>query len=255
MTIGNKVDILITLVEKELKSKYKRTLLGYIWSILNPLIIAMILYIAFQEIMRFKIENYSFYLIVGLFVWQWTTVTINNSMFVYIHNSSLIKKTNFDNKLLPLSITVTETLHFLFSLPVLILISILSLNIKYNHWLLIPLVLFNHIILLYGVTLIVSTLNSIFRDIERLVNVSLQILFYSSPIIYPIDIIPDKYQILIQLNPLTWVIESWHFVFIDTVSLEKAFVHFFKYTIISIIALITGLYIHNKLKYRMVEDL
>ncbi|MEM0325203.1 MAG: ABC transporter permease [Candidatus Aenigmatarchaeota archaeon] len=255
--MNNKIDIILVLTEKELKSKYKRSLLGYIWSMLNPLFMGMVIYIAFSEIMKFKVENYPFYLLTGLFVWQWIAISINNSLYVYIHNATIIKKTNFDRKLLNVALVNSESIHFLISLPVLLLIFFISTDTNFfelkdfKGMILFPFVFFFTYIFILGISLIVSVINVIFRDIERITNILLQIIFYTSPIVYPRDLPPEKYRVLLDLNPVTHIVEAWRNLFNKNIIIEKTIILIF----ISILIFIIGYFAHEKLKYKMVEYL
>lgn len=254
---SNKLDIILVLTEKELKAKYKRSFLGYVWSLINPLLMSVVIYVAFSEIMKFRIENYVFYLLTGLFVWQWIVVTVNNSLYSYLHNATIIKKTNFDRKLLNIAVLNSESLHFLASLPVLFLVFIISYNInvtdmnKFANILLFPLVFFTTYMFLLGISLIVSAINVIFRDIERITGILLQILFYTSPIVYPKDLPPEKYRIILELNPITHIVGLWRALFIDNLNAKEVVV----VLIIAIATISLGLFVHEKLKYKLVEYL
>ena len=254
---SNKLDIILVLTEKELKAKYKRSFLGYVWSLINPLLMSLVIYVAFSEIMKFRIENYVFYLLTGLFVWQWIVVTVNNSLYSYLHNATIIKKTNFDRKLLNIAVLNSESLHFLASLPVLFLVFIISYNInaidmnKFANILLFPLVFFTTYIFLLGISLIVSAINVIFRDIERITGILLQILFYTSPIVYPKDLPPEKYRIILELNPITHIVGLWRALFIGNLNAKEVVI----VLIIAIVTISFGLFVHEKLKYKVVEYL
>ncbi|MEM4732128.1 MAG: ABC transporter permease [Desulfurococcaceae archaeon] len=251
------MDIILVLTEKELKAKYKRSFLGYVWSLINPLLMSLVIYVAFSEIMKFRIENYVFYLLTGLFVWQWIVVTVNNSLYSYLHNATIIKKTNFDRKLLNIAVLNSESLHFLASLPVLFLVFIISYNInvtdmnKFVNILLFPLVFFTTYMFLLGISFIVSAINVIFRDIERITGILLQILFYTSPIVYPKDLPPEKYRIILELNPITHIVGLWRALFIDNLNAKEVVV----VLIIAIATISLGLFVHEKLKYKLVEYL
>lgn len=254
---NNKFDIILVLTEKELKAKYKRSFLGYIWSLINPLFMGLVIYVAFSEIMKFKVENYSFYLLTGLFVWQWIVVTVNNSLYSYLHNATIIKKVNFDRKLLNVAILNSESMHFLTSLPVLLLIYLISHKVSnismhiHVSILLFPIAFVVTYVFLLGLSLIVSVVNVIFRDIERITNVLLQVLFYTSPIVYPKDLPPEKYRIIIELNPITHVVEVWRALFTGNLNLKEIII----FLAIAIATISLGLFVHEKLKYKMVEYL
>lgn len=254
---SNKLDIILVLTEKELKAKYKRSFLGYIWSLINPLLMGLVIYVAFSEIMKFRIENYSFYLLTGLFVWQWIVVTVNNSLYSYLHNATIIKKTNFDRKLLNVAILNSESLHFLTSFPTLILIFFILHDInaismhKFANILLFPFAFIITYIFLFGLSLIVSAINVIFRDVERITGIMLQILFYTSPIVYPKDLPPEKYRIILELNPITHIVGLWRALFIGNLNAKEVVI----VLIIAIVTISFGLFVHEKLKYKVVEYL
>ncbi|MEM0104895.1 MAG: ABC transporter permease [Candidatus Methanomethylicia archaeon] len=155
--------------------------------------------------MKFKIENYPFYLLIGLFVWQWIAVSVNNSLYLYINNATIIKKTNFDRKLLNIVLVNSETIHFLIFLPVLFLIFLISTSTNFFDFksfsgiILLPFVFLFTYIFIVGISLIISVINVIFRDVERITSVFLQIVFYTSPIVYPKDLSSQKYRILLDL--------------------------------------------------------
>lgn len=156
-------------------------------------------------IVKFKIENYPFYLLIGLFVWQWIAVSVNNSLYLYINNATIIKKTNFDRKLLNIVLVNSETIHFLIFLPVLFLIFLISTSTNFFDFksfsgiILLPFVFLFTYIFIVGISLIISVINVIFRDVERITSVFLQIVFYTSPIVYPKDLSSQKYRILLDL--------------------------------------------------------
>lgn len=246
-----KIDVLFTLVEKELKAKYKRAVLGYVWSVFQPLTMAFVIYIAFQSLMRFNTDNYALFLLTGLFLWQWITVSINNSLHTYVYNAPIIKKVYVDKKLLVMAVLLTESLHFLISIPILFLFSTIYTIKDYTTYLYIPLLFLLNFLFLFGLTLIASSLNVIFRDMERITHTILQLGFYASPVIYPLSIVPNEYKQFILLNPFTYVVESWHGAFLGNLEIKFLFYYFF----ISLISLILGLIIHKKLEFRIVEYL
>lgn len=256
----NTLDIILVLTEKELKSKYKRSFLGYVWSILSPLFMGFVIYIAFSELMRFKIDNYPFYLLSGLFLWQWINVSVNNSLYVYIHNATIIKKTNFNRKFMNIALLNSETIHFIASLPILLMIFLISnsavgLGFKiYEILIILPFSLFiltlTYIFLL-GFSLIISSVNVIFRDMERVAGMLLQILFYTSPIVYPRDLPPEKYRFIIEINPITHIVEAWRSLFLGGINFQEITILF----ILSIITFMIGYLVHEYLKYKIVEYL
>jgi len=118
----NYIELIYLLVQKELKIRYKKSYLGYIWGILNPITFALVYWLAFKFIMKINIENYSVYLLTGLFPWIWVSQSIIQGTACYISNSSLIKKINIPLLIFPICRELIGMINYIFSMPVLILI-------------------------------------------------------------------------------------------------------------------------------------
>jgi len=116
--LRREIDLLWMLTQKQITLQYKRTWLGIVWSLLNPLLLALIFYIAFTIVLRIKNEEFSLFLLSGLFPWTWFTNSISASTVSLISNKSLIKKFPFPKHFLIISGILSEGVHFLFSLPI-----------------------------------------------------------------------------------------------------------------------------------------
>ncbi|MEZ0344820.1 MAG: ABC transporter permease [Caldimicrobium sp.] len=244
-------DLLQVLTLKEIKVRYKNSLLGYLWSILNPLSLALVFYFAFKFVMKIKIENFALFLICGLFPWQWFANSISASAGFLLANASLIKKVNFPKQFVPLAGVLNDTFHFLASLPVILGFLFLYQLSPTVHWFYcLPLLIFAQLLITYGGTLIVSSINLFFRDLERLVMIALNIIFYLTPIIYDITFVPEKYRKYFLLNPLYGLIENWRLLFMKGyINWELYFVSLIHgFFIVGI-----GFYTFTKLSYRFAE--
>lgn len=246
-------DLVIALTQKELKVRYKRSFLGYLWSVANPLALALVFFVAFKVVMKIQIENYTLFLISGLFPWQWFSNSVNSSAMVFVGNASLIKKVNFRREVLVIAMVLNDMLHFILSIPV-IVIFIFVYGIKPSPlWLIgIPLLLITQFIITFGLSIAISTINLFFRDIERIVFIFTTLMFYLTPIIYSENMVPDKYKSLILLNPLSLLMISWRNLFIkgtmDFKSVTLAFVY-------SLLLVAIGYLIFRKLRWRFAEVL
>ncbi len=247
-------DLVYVLTRKEIKVRYKNSFFGYLWSLANPLCFALIYYTAFKVFMRVNIDNYTQFLICGLFSWQWMSNSITNNLFAYVGNAQIIKKTNFPRSIIPLSSILMEGFNFLISVPVIIIILYFSdMDIflwAYLKW--IPLLALIQIIITYGLSLALGTLNLFFRDIERFVQLGLMMLFYATPILYVESMIPDNYQWIIDYNPLAKIAVSWRNLFLyGTVDIS----YIISSLATGIVCIVVGSIIFNKLKYRFAEVL
>ena len=114
--VNNYKDLLIELIRKEIKIRYKNSYLGYVWSIANPLLLAMVFYFVFQVITRMGMENYALFLVTGLFIWQWLANTMQMGTMLFVGNAPLIKKVNFPRNFLAIALVLSEGFNFFFSL-------------------------------------------------------------------------------------------------------------------------------------------
>jgi len=210
------LDLILVLTQKDLKVRYKNSVLGYLWSVANPLAFALVFYFAFKVIMRVDMEDYALFLIVGLFPWQWFSNSINISSTVFLSNASIIKKVSFPRNIIPLSIVLQDMIHYILSLPVIGLFLLLYQKPAQAAWLWgIPLLLAGQFMLIYGLALAVSSINLFFRDLERIVGILMMIVFYCTPILYPLDMIPARFQHWVGLNPFATAILGWRTLLLD----------------------------------------
>lgn len=199
-------DLIVELVKKELKVRYKNSVLGYLWSVLSPLCQALVFFIAFKIVIRLKIENYVLFLIAGLFCWQWYTNSVFASTTLFLNNSSLIKKVNFPRETLVYSMVLHDLIHFVLALPVVFLFMVIYRQQFSWYILFLPILFVLQFLLISGICLVISSINLFFRDLERLVVVFTNLLFYMTPIIYSEDMVPLKYKIVLWLNPMSYFV-------------------------------------------------
>lgn len=246
-------DLVIVLTQKELKVKYKRSFLGYLWSIANPLALALVFFIAFKIFMKIPIDNYTLFLIAGLFPWQWFLNSVNSSATVFIGNATLIKKMHFRHEVLVVATILNDMLHFLLSIPVIILFLFIYGMQPSIMWLVgIPALLIVQFIITMGFSLAVSALNLFFRDIERIVFIFTSLMFYMTPIIYSEEMVPAEYRTLILSNPLSILFISWRNLLMHGTLVVKDTVLALVY---ALIVFAIGYLVYRKLKWRFAEVL
>lgn len=247
------LDLLLVLTKKEMKVKYKSSFFGYLWSVANPLAFAFVFYIAFKVVMKIQMEEYVLFLIVGLFPWQWFANSVNASPMVFLSNTSIIKKVNFPRQVLPLAAVLQDMIHFILAIPVIIVFMFI-----YHHpvswtWVYgIPALLGAQFLMTYGLSLVISSANLFFRDIERIVTIFTTLLFYFTPVIYAETMIPQRYKVWVNLNPLAPLTISWRRLFLtgnlDTGDLLVSYVY-------GIIFVVIGFFVYKKLSWKFAEVL
>lgn len=247
------LDLIITLTQKEIKVRYKRSFLGYLWSIANPLAMAIVFFVAFKVIMRIQIENYTLFLISGLFPWQWFSNSVNSSVMVFVNNASLLKKVSFARESLVIATVTNDLFHFVVSIPIITVFVLFYGLTPHISWLYgIPLLIVIQFLITFGISLAFSSINLFFRDLERIVAILITLLFYFTPIFYSQEMIPERIRSLLILNPLSGLTISWRNLFmrgtIDPLELLISFAH-------SLIIMVIGYIIFKRLSWRFAEAL
>ena len=252
--LGYYRDLVVTLTIKEIKVRYKRTILGYAWSLLNPIVYAVTYWIAFKAILNVKIEGYFVFLLSGLFPWQWLSSTLMSSPSAFVTNAPLIKKIRFPRYLIVLSAVLTEGLHFALCIPVLAVIMMLwGRSAPQWSWLVgIPLLLVLQALIIFGIALAIASCNVFFRDIERLLAMVMTVLFYLTPVIYEPRMVPAVFRPIMAANPFAPLIVAWRALFlegrVDWPSLQRA-------TIAAVISVIVGAIAFHRLQWKFAEAL
>jgi lipopolysaccharide transport system permease protein len=207
-------DLVLVLVAKDFKLRYKSTFVGYAWSVLHPLALAVIFLVLFRMIARVRVEAYALYLIAGLFPWQCIANSSVGANAYFLGNSSLIKKVRFQRAALVLAGVLNEMVHFVVSMPVIVAFMLYYGRTPGWYWLwAVPVLLVVQGTLTFGVALAIATCNLFFRDLERLVALCLQMLFYLTPIIYPLEMVPVEYRWMAYANPFAALVMCWQGVF------------------------------------------
>ncbi|MEK5240005.1 ABC transporter permease [Paenibacillus sp. FSL L8-0470] len=196
-------------VVRDLKIKYRRSVLGYLWSLLNPLLMMIVMTAVFSSIFRFDIPNFPIYLLSGQIIFNFFSEATTVAMSSIIGSGGLIKKVYVPKYIFPLSRVISSFVTLLFSL-VAIIIVVIATNVKLTPLvLLFPLPLIYVFIFATGIGLIMSVLAVYFRDMLHLYSVLLSAWMYLTPIIYPINIVPDYVKGIIYANPMYYFVQSF----------------------------------------------
>jgi len=203
-------ELLLILVNRNLKIRYKNSALGFFWSLLTPVLL-IVIYGVFAHILKFNKSrpDYLQFLIIGIVVWQFLAMCLNDSLGVILGNANLIKKTSFPRFILPLSMVLANLINFMLTLVVLggYLVGI---HMTFGNIAILPLVMLTQSALCLGMSLILSTANVFFRDTEHILGVFVLAWFFLTPIFYPIEhqlaLLPPRVHWLAFLNPMTGIV-------------------------------------------------
>ncbi len=210
-------EFLKNLVIKDLKVRYKRSVLGFFWTMLNPLLMMIIFTIVFSTIMKFDIKNFSIFLICGLLPWNFFAQSVAMSNMSIVSSAGLIKKVYVPKVIFPLSNVFSNLVNFsLAMVPLFLLFPVMDVKIGATA-LFLPVAMLIILVFTAGVALVFSTLNVFFRDMSHIIDVVFQAWFYVTPIIYPMSYIPEKYVIFFKLNPMYYIVSCFRMPLYDGV--------------------------------------
>ncbi len=244
-------DLIAVLTAKEFKLRYKSTVLGYAWSVLHPLAFSMVYFLLFKIVMRVKMDNYALFLITGLFPWQWFSNSISVATMCFLENRTLIKKVKFPRNFLVLSGVVNDMVHFIATIPVIVLFMLIYGKHPSMSWLYqIPILVAMQFGFTYGLALTLATWNLFFRDIERLTNIITMMWFFLTPILFNIEMVPARYRWIEYFNPMASIIMCWRSLFLEgTIPLGFLAAG----VVYAAAAVIMGGYVYEKMEWRFAE--
>ncbi len=201
----------MALSKRHLATRYRGSLLGFLWSILNPLFLMLVYLLVFRYYMRSNfVENYPIFLFCGLLPWAWTTSALMEGATSVVSSGHLITKSMFPAQLLPVVSVITTMVNFLLSLPLLLLFMIAAGVPLHATLLLLPVVIGIQFIFLVGVGLALGALNVLFRDVQHILSNVISLLFFLCPIVYPASVVPEKLRFTLELNPFAALTECYH---------------------------------------------
>ena len=207
-------ELLWQMVGREVKARYKQSILGYFWVILNPLAQMLVMSFAFSIILRIPTNAtanipYSIFLFVALLPWNLFANSLSSAANSLVSSSSLITKVYFPRTILIISTIIAKIIDFLFASIILIIYMIVyQLPINANILWIFPIFFIQQIFTL-GLSLFFAASNLIYRDIQYLLSMILLLWMYVTPVIYPADLVPEQYSLIFKLNPMAVIINAY----------------------------------------------
>lgn len=213
-------ELILTLVSRELKARYRGTVLGFFWSLFNPLLLMLVYTVVFGFIVGGgrvsgfpSTKFYALFLFNGILPWTWFSSSLLESANVLSVQGALIKKIKFPVEVLPIMVVTTNMVHFLLGLPVLVAFFLIFGKALTPWVLFLPVSLIAQYIFTMGLCFLVSALTVHFKDIRDILSNLLTLWFFATPIIYTYDSVPKALKYVLNLNPMTHIVESYHFSF------------------------------------------
>lgn len=201
-------EMLFNLVKKDLRTRYRGSVLGFLWTFVNPLLQLVVYTFVFSTIMRAGIDKYYIYLFVALVPWIFFSTAITASASSIISNKDLIKKIYFPRLIIPMAVVNGAFMNMLFTMIVVFVALIFSGVGISKYIVFLPIIMLLEYLLALGLSFIVAALNVYFRDLEHILGIVTMAWMYATPIMYDINMVPENMRALFNLNPMTSIISA-----------------------------------------------
>lgn len=246
--------MIVSLVRKDLRGRYKGSVLGFLWTFVNPLLQLIVYSIVFSIIVKMGINNFSMFLFVALVPWIFFSSCITSGSTVILQQQDLVKKIFFPREVLPVAYVTSSFINMLFSFIV-IFVAIIVTNHGINPaaLLFLPLIMLIEYILALGFSFVASAITVYFRDLEHILNNLSMAWMYLTPILYTQEMVPEQYKPLFNLNPMTPIIIAYRdILFYKRIPSLNTLIGA---SITGVVSLILGFILFNKLKKGFAEEM
>lgn len=246
--------MIVSLVRKDLRGRYKGSVLGFMWTFINPLLQLCIYTVVFSTIMRAGIDKFYVFLFVALVPWLFFSASLTNGSTVVLVNQDLVKKIYFPRIILPISYVTSCFVNMLLSFGVVFLVLLATkygINIKAVLYL--PLVMLIEYMLALGIALMSSACTVYFRDLEHILGIVSMGWMYLTPIVYSPEMVPEKFRFYFNLNPMTPIITAYRdILYYKQVPQMGTLLHA---TVLGVVVVVIGSILFNKLQKGFIEEL
>lgn len=245
------IGLAFVLAFKNVKVRYKNSILGFFWSLLNPLIFLFIFVVVFSNAFG-SIQNYPLYALSGIIFWIFFSTTTTQILYSVMESAAILKCIRIPTIIFPISTLLASLINLLFSfIPFSIIILFLGFKAGFVTLFLLPM-LMNFTLFIFGFSLVLCAFHVYFRDVGLLWSSLIPAFFYITPIVYPLSIIPLKFQWILKLNPLLYYIESFKDILYGNVLPPLNYILIT--TGLALIFLVTGLFVFYKLEKGFISN-
>ena len=202
-------ELVAVLVAKQLKLRYRGSVLGFFWTLLNPLLLMLVYTLVFSVYFRLDMEKYPAFLFAGLLPWIWFSSSLQQGVTSILDGAGLVTRSQFPAEVLPVVTLTSNTVNFLLTLPLLLPFLLVFQVTLGASLLVLPVLIGIEYLLALGCVLILSALNIYFRDLQHIILHVLTVLQFLTPIFYPVTLVPEPFRPWLVLNPLTVLIAAF----------------------------------------------
>ena len=194
---------------KELRVRYKRSALGFLWALLNPLLMMVILTVVFSTIARLPVDKYAVFLISALLPWTFFAQALSYAVESIVGNGELLKKVKVAKSVFPLAAVISNVLNFLMSLlPLVVILAVLRFPFHWT-WIVLPVPMLSLFLFTLGCGFFCATLNVFYRDVSHIIQIVLSAWFYLSPVMYSLEFLPQRFRGFFRLNPMLYLLNEF----------------------------------------------
>jgi lipopolysaccharide transport system permease protein len=243
--------LLNNLVLKDFRVRYRNMSLGVFWSLLNPLVMMLVLSFVFTVLYPSRIPHFAVFVLCALVPFNFFTIAWLTGTTSVIENHALVRRQRFPRRILPVASVLANCLHFLIQIGLLIFFVLISGYGVNRYWTLLPLVWGLEVVFVCGMALITSALDVYYRDVRYVVESANLVLFWLVPIFYSFSIIPERYHLIYQLNPVSAVVLASRNILLDAKAPPSSLL--IKLLAVSFLCLAVGSWVFGKLERKFAD--
>ena len=212
-------ELMRNMVMRDLKARYKQSILGYFWSLLNPLMTMLIFWLVFSVLLRNDIPMFPIFLLVGLLPWNFAVTSVSGGMRAIIDNANLVKKVYFPREILPITVVLANLVNYLLALPVMLLVMAVIQYVVLHElrfswtFAFLPVILMIQVVFLIGATLFLSTVAVFFRDTTHIIDIFIQLWIFLTPVFYSLEVVTQGNVVAAKavrwLNPMASLVDFY----------------------------------------------
>ncbi|HOT07311.1 MAG TPA: ABC transporter permease [Methanotrichaceae archaeon] len=199
-------ELILRLAWSDFKLRYKSSALGFFWSLLEPMLMLLVLYVVFSNLMRIQVEHYQLFLLLGIILWNFLDRGTSMSIWGIIGKPSLVQKVYFPRDILVISTCITALMMTLLEFVVFVIFMAIFRVMPGSSVAYFPILFIFEFLAILGLSMALSALNVYFRDVQFIWRLVVQVGFFATPILYPITIFPENIRWIVMLNPMAQII-------------------------------------------------
>jgi len=246
-------DVVLLLVMRDFKGRYKHTRIGLLWSVASPLMFLMIFYFLFTKVIDLQIPHYASFVFIGIIVWSWTQGALIQAVTSISANAGLVNQPGFPLAALPVVAVTSALINLLIALPLMLLLAWLEGARPAPALLVLPIVMAVQFIFILGIGFAVAGLNVVFRDVEQALPVLLQLGYYGTPVFFSVARVPPRFLPVFNANPVAVLMTMYRQIIMD--GIWPAWRVLGLIGLVSVVGLAAGLRCFQRARYRFLEEL